>query len=71
MSSAKPRKKSVKSPKKRGPGRPATGKDPFIGLRMPPELTAQIDVWAERNAINRSEAIRRLVDKALACQESA
>ena len=65
MPRAKPPKKAVKSPKKRGPGRPATGKDPFVGLRMPPELTARIDAWAEQHSIGRSEALRRLAEKAL------
>ena len=47
-------------PKKRG--RPATGKDPQVVLRMPPELIAATDAWGEANDIGRSEAIRRLVE---------
>lgn len=55
-------------PKKRG--RPATGKDPMVGFRSPPDLTREIDKWADRNGIPfRSEAIRRLVEKALAAEE--
>ena len=55
---------SVK-PKKRG--RPPTGKDPLIAFRSPPELTEQISKWAakQKDAPSRSEAIRRLVEKAL------
>lgn len=50
--------------KRRGPGRPATGKDPHIGLRMPPE---RVDAWAARHTVGRSEALHRLAEKALAC----
>jgi hypothetical protein len=57
--------KSVKvKPKKRG--RPATGKDPLVGARLPPDLIKAIDAWAARNETTRSEAIRRLVELALA-----
>jgi len=51
-------------PKKRG--RPATGKDPLVGVRIHPDLIARIDKWASRDDVSRSEAIRRLVEKALA-----
>ena len=51
-------------PKKRG--RPATGKDPFIGIRLPPSLIREIENWAEENdAPSRSEAIRRLLETGL------
>ncbi len=57
--------KSVKvKPKKRG--RPATGKDPLVGARLPPDLIKAIDAWAARYETTRSEAIRRLVELALA-----
>jgi Arc/MetJ-type ribon-helix-helix transcriptional regulator len=51
-------------PKKRG--RPATGKDPLIGVRIRPPLVTQIDQWAADEQVSRSEAIRRLIEKALA-----
>jgi hypothetical protein len=52
-------------PKKRG--RPATGRDPFVGIRLAPELILEIDQWSEKaKAPSRSEAIRRLVELALA-----
>jgi hypothetical protein len=57
-----PRSIKVK-PKKRG--RPATGKDPLIGIRAPPELIAKIDRYAEHQALTRSEAIRKLLEHAL------
>jgi hypothetical protein len=57
-------------PKKRGPGRPATGRDPMLGLRVPKELTAAVDTWAKAHAIeSRSEAIRRLVERGLAAKD--
>jgi Arc/MetJ-type ribon-helix-helix transcriptional regulator len=52
-------------PKKRG--RPATGKDPLVGTRMPHDFIRRIDAWAKQNTGgSRSEAIRRLIDQALA-----
>jgi len=51
---------SLKPKKKRG--RPATGKDPLVGVRMPPALIAQVDAWASYQATGRSEALRRLVE---------
>lgn len=57
--------KSIKvKPKKRG--RPATGKDPLFGARLPKEMIAAISAWAKEIGISRSEAMRRLVEKALA-----
>ena len=53
-------------PKK--PGRPATGRDPMLALRIPPVLRAEIERWAQRekDKPSRSEAIRRLLEFALA-----
>ncbi len=48
------------TPKRRG--RPATGKDPLVSTRMPTALIGDVDGWADKNGINRSEAIRRLVE---------
>ena len=56
--------KSIKvNQKKRG--RPATGRDPVSAVRLPVELTAAVDQWAQENEANRSEAIRRLVELGL------
>jgi hypothetical protein len=56
--------KSIKArPKKRG--RPATGKDPLYGVRIPDELMADIQAWATPDHLTRSEAIRRLVELGL------
>jgi metal-responsive CopG/Arc/MetJ family transcriptional regulator len=44
-------------------GRPATGRDPFVGIRLPATLIESIQAWSEKNdAGSRSEAIRRLVE---------
>ena len=60
-------KKSIRvKPKKRG--RPATGKDPLVGARLPPAMIDQLDAWASRGSIGRSEAMRRLLERALAIE---
>jgi hypothetical protein len=60
-------RKSIKViPKKRGRGRPATGKDPLIAFRLPEAEIVRLDRWAEDNGHSRSEAVRRLIDFALA-----
>ena len=62
--------KSVKViPKKRG--RPATGKDPIVPVRMPPAVTEAIEAWADEHGVSRSEAMRRLLEEALATQPKA
>jgi Arc/MetJ-type ribon-helix-helix transcriptional regulator len=58
-------------PKKRG--RPATGRDPMLNFRSPPDLTARIDAWVDQQSEprpSRSEAIRQLVEKSLASESS-
>src|SRR4051812_13422324 len=52
--------------KKKSRGRPATGHDPLVALRLAKELIATIDAWAEREQVgSRSEAIRRLIELGL------
>jgi len=47
-------------------GRPATGQDPVSAVRLPTDLTAEIDAWAEKKGLDtRSDAIRRLVELGL------
>jgi antitoxin component of RelBE/YafQ-DinJ toxin-antitoxin module len=54
-------------PKKKTRGRPPSGgRDPLIGLRLSPELTARVDAWAEHQKLTRSEAIRQMIEQALA-----
>jgi Arc/MetJ-type ribon-helix-helix transcriptional regulator len=47
-------------------GRPATGQDPVSAVRLPDDLTEEIDSWARKHdTASRSEAIRRLVELGL------
>jgi hypothetical protein len=50
-------------PKKRG--RPATGRDPVIPVRLPREMIEQIEELAARQKTGRSQVIRELLRKAL------
>jgi hypothetical protein len=54
------------TPKKRG--RPATGQDPVLTVRLPPSTRSAIEKWAkqQKDRPSRSEAIRRLIEIALA-----
>ena len=58
-------KSKVKVIPKRRPGRPATGRDPIVVVRLAPVMIAAIDAWANKADLTRSEAIRRLIDEAL------
>ena len=57
-------------PKKRR-GRPATGKNPQVVVRMPAPLIAAVDAWGTANDTARSEAIRRLVELGLTLETKA
>jgi Arc/MetJ-type ribon-helix-helix transcriptional regulator len=57
-------RKSI-SVKRKKRGRPATGVDPLVGVRLPPKMIEQIDELAAAQSTNRSEAIRELLQKAL------
>ncbi len=48
-------------------GRPPTGQDPVLALRLPPALRSLIETWAaqQKDKPSRSEAIRRLIEVAL------
>lgn len=55
--------KSIQVKPKKRRGRPATGKEPFVGIRLPPSLIAEIEAWAAIQQVpSRSQAIRRLVE---------
>jgi Arc/MetJ-type ribon-helix-helix transcriptional regulator len=51
-------------------GRPPTGQDPVTAVRLSPALKSRIEEWAKQQADtpSRSEAIRRLVELALAAK---
>ena len=48
-------------------GRPATGINPAVGVRLPPELLKALDRWraAQSDIPGRPEAIRRLTEAGL------
>jgi hypothetical protein len=47
-------------------GRPATGVDPLVAVRLPPELIKAIDEWAKQSGErSRSHAIRALIERGL------
>jgi hypothetical protein len=52
--------------KKRGRGRPATGHDPVMTVRVPETVRAQFTAWAKSKGMDRSEALRALIEQALA-----
>jgi len=64
------RSKSAKQ-KKRGPGRPATGVRPMIGLRLSDNEIARLDRWAKAQGHpDRSSAIRALIESGLATAQA-
>jgi hypothetical protein len=44
---------------------PPIQSEPVSAVRLPTDLTAEIDAWANHYEISRSEAIRRLVELGL------
>lgn len=46
-------------------------RNPVSAVKLPAVLTASIDAWANIHAINRSEAIRRLVELGLKSEATA
>ncbi len=53
-------------PKPKRGGRPATGRDPLVQLRMPADLIQAIDRWAGKfQDLDRSSAIRALLELGL------
>ena len=57
-------KKSI-SVKRKKRGRPPTGVDPFVGVRLPSMMIERIDELAVSQATNRSEVIRGMLEQAL------
>jgi hypothetical protein len=64
-------RQSATPPKKRGP--PATGKGEPILVRLQPAQLAALDAWMGRQVarLSRPEAIRRLLEQALAVAQPA
>lgn len=46
-------------------GRPATGRDPLVGVRLPQELIDRLDDWARAQDLTRSAAVRLVIERAL------
>jgi hypothetical protein len=51
---------------RRGPGRPATGKNVMIAIRWPPELLHGIERYAKDQMLPRPAALRQIVTRFLA-----
>jgi hypothetical protein len=51
-------------PEKRKGGRPATGQDPAVAVRLSPAKRREIEEWAaaQSDEPSFSEAVRRLID---------
>jgi hypothetical protein len=47
------------------PVRRRTGRDPISAVKMPEDLTAAVDTWAETHQLSRSDAICKLVELGL------
>jgi hypothetical protein len=59
----------VKQKRKRM-GRPVTvGGENFVGMRLPSALLEAVDKWGEANEVQRSEAIRRLLELGLTVKQ--
>ena len=59
-------KKSISVNKKsRGRPKKVGGVDPVSAVRLPLDLTEEVDAWGEKRELSRSEAIRRLVELGL------
>jgi hypothetical protein len=62
--------KPPKTIRRKKSGRPAAGQDTVMALRFAPTLVRTIDAWAKREgATSRSDAIRRLLEQALASSQ--
>ena len=57
--------KSIKVHQKKKVGRPATGRDPAVTVRLPSAVLNEVEAWATANDTSRSDAFRRLVELGL------
>jgi Arc/MetJ-type ribon-helix-helix transcriptional regulator len=66
-------RKSIKVHQKKKIGRPATGRDPAVTVRLPPSVLDQVEDWAKQqdDQPKRSPAIRRLVELGLTVKMKA
>ena len=52
---------SIEAKPKKKRGRPATGKDPQIGVRLPPSEINRLDNWASATGQTRASAARKAI----------
>jgi hypothetical protein len=57
--------KSIKVHQKKKVGRPATGRDPAVTVRLPSAVLNEVEAWATANDTSRSDAFRQLVERGL------
>jgi hypothetical protein len=57
--------KSKHSVHKKKMGRPATGHDPAVTVRIPAEMLATVEKWAKANRCSRSAAVAVMVERGL------
>jgi hypothetical protein len=57
--------RSIKVHQKKKVGRPATGRDPAVTVRLPSAVLNEVEAWAAANDSSRSDAFRRLVELGL------
>ena len=57
------------SDKRKKRGRPATGTDPLIGVRMPTSEIARLDQWAKKEGLPRATAARKAIIDRLDAEE--
>ena len=62
MKDAIPKSKGGKRP---GAGRPATGRDPVMTLRLPQQIIHDLEHWAKASGITRSHAARIMIENGL------
>ena len=55
----------ISAKRKNKRGRPATGTDPMIGLRLSKKEIARLDRWAKANGYTRLQAIRVLIERGI------
>jgi hypothetical protein len=57
--------RNMRKTKKQGRGRPATGHDPTITIRLPVALRREIDRLAQKEGVTRSEMFRMLLERGM------
>ena len=62
---------SALKPKKLGRPPKPEGRAVLVAGRVPPATAAAVDAYARKNAINRSEAVRELIERALKAMAKA